>query len=189
VGNVKTLEGEVAGAFIGEPGIVSKSVPEVVVSLEGFTGDRHYGFTKPAGARETYYPRGTQIRNNRQVSAVSEEELQKIAKELAVVEILPEWLGANLCIRGIPYFSKLPPLTRLVFPDKAVIVVYGENEPCTGPGKVIEQQYGVPAHRFPREAYNLRGIVGWVECPGVIRAKDKVRIEISNPAMYPGLSC
>lgn len=186
MGKVKTLEGEVIGVFIGDQKTVSRSVPELVVSFEGIVGDRHYGFTKLADARESYYPRGTQIRNMRQFSAVSDENLKEIAKNMAVPRMLPEWLGANLSIRGIPYFSKLPPLTRIVFPDNAVLIVCDENEPCTGPGKVIEKEYGVPAHRFPREAYNLRGLVGVVERPGVIRVNDKVQVEIFKPTLYPG---
>ena len=45
------------------------------------------------------------IRNDRQISIVSAEELALIAKELHVPEVKPEWLGANLLISGIPNLS------------------------------------------------------------------------------------
>ncbi|MGI9147333.1 MAG: hypothetical protein ACR2IK_12385, partial [Chloroflexota bacterium] len=47
--------------------LVSTPVPEAVVTLEGFVGDRHAGFTRRADNRTPFYPRGTLMGNSRQV--------------------------------------------------------------------------------------------------------------------------
>ncbi|MFM8321040.1 MAG: MOSC domain-containing protein, partial [Chloroflexota bacterium] len=89
--------------------------PELTAEFTGFAGDKHAGFTRPADSRTPWYPRGTQIRNDRQLSLVSVEELAEVARLLQVPEIQPEWLGANLLIVGVPDLSLLPPNTRLFF--------------------------------------------------------------------------
>jgi MOSC domain-containing protein YiiM len=102
-------------------------------------------------------------------------------------EVLPEWLGANLMVRGVPHFSQLPPGTRLVFPEQTVLVVEGENHPCVFPGKLISHhnpgKRGLAA-RFPKAAIHRRGIVAWVERPGTIREGDKVQVILPPPSPH-----
>jgi hypothetical protein len=167
--------------------LVSTRVPEVRASLEGLAGDRHAGFTRRADARVPHYPRGTEIHNSRQVSLIAEDELAAIAAYMDVPVIEPEWIGANLVLRGISNLSTLPPMTRIYFPDLAAIALEGENHPCIYPGKAIQRHYpdrlGI-GKQFPKAAYHLRGVVGWVERAGMIREGDTVRIDVPEQVPY-----
>ncbi|MGQ0603717.1 MAG: MOSC domain-containing protein [Anaerolineales bacterium] len=165
--------------------LISTSVPQATVTFEGFEGDKHAGFTRPADGRTPHYPRGARIRNDRQVSLVSEEELALIAAALGVPMIEPEWLGANLLVSGLPQLTLMPPATRLFFANGVVLAVSGENEPCLGPGKVIAQQYPpLSASRFPIAALHRRGLVAVVEKPGVIHSGETVIVEIPEYMPY-----
>ncbi|WP_420491535.1 hypothetical protein [Neobacillus drentensis] len=42
------------------------------------------------------------------MTIVSVEELDRIAEELGVESVLPEWLGANVLVKGFPELTKLP---------------------------------------------------------------------------------
>ncbi len=167
--------------------LVSTRVEEVRATLEGLEGDRHAGFTRRADARVPQYPRGTEIHNSRQVSLVAEEELAAIAAKMGVPVIEPEWIGANLVLRGISNLSTLPPMTRISFPALATIALEGENHPCVYPGKAIQSHYmerpGI-GKQFPKAAYHLRGVVGWVERAGMIRAGDTARIDVPESVPY-----
>ena len=167
--------------------LLSARVPEVRATLEGLEGDRHTGFTRRADARAPQYPRGTEIHNSRQVSLIAEEELAAIAANMGVSVIEPEWIGANVVLRGVPNLSHLPPMTRIYFPDAAAIALEGENHPCLFPGKAIQHAYPDRAglgKQFPKAAYHLRGVVGWVERAGMIREGDTVRVEVPDYAPY-----
>ena len=158
---------------------VTTGVAEAVVDFGGFPGDRHYGVTMLSGSRQAYYPRGTEIRNNRQFSLLSAEELAGVAESLGLAVFQPEWIGANLVLSGVPGLSKLPALTRLLFPGEAVLVIEGENNPCIHAGNEVQKaNRGVSdlTTRFVEKALHRRGVVGWVERPGLIRVDDKVRV-------------
>lgn len=166
---------------------VTRELPEVRVTFEGIEGDRHAGHTRPADVRTPWYPKGTPIRNTRQLSLVSTEELALVAETLGVPKVLASWLGANLELTGVPRLTHVPPGTRLFFPDEAVLAVEGENEPCIGPGKVIEEHHPDRvklASRFVKSAWERRGLVAWVDRPGVIRAGDDVRVMLPKPVTY-----
>jgi hypothetical protein len=185
----RKLEGYVMGVLVGleAQSLITTRKAKVNVTLEGFEGDRHAGITRLSDARMPHYPRGTEIRNSRQVSLVSFEELEMIATTMGIPTLLPEWLGANLTLRGIPNFTNLPPSTRLFFPQGVVLVVEGENLPCKKPSKVIQNQYpdiSNLAVAFPRAALHKRGIVAWVEHPGTIREGDLVTIEVPHQVIY-----
>ncbi|GAC1519450.1 MAG: MOSC domain-containing protein [Ktedonobacteraceae bacterium] len=154
-------------------------VARVEATFEGLVGDLHAGLTRRSDVRVPHYARGTIIRNTRQVSILSEEELADIAVVLKIPRVLPAWVGANLALRGIPDLTKLPPSTRIFFPEDAVLVVDAENMPCVGPGKIIQQHnLDVPklAQNFPKAAMHKRGVVGWVEREGYINEGDSVRV-------------
>jgi hypothetical protein len=173
--------GEVASVLILEQGarIISTEVPDVTVSAAGFEGDRHAGLTRRADVRSPDVPKGTPIRNTRQVSIVSHEDLAEIARRLELPRVKPAWLGANLSLRGLGCLADLPADTRLAFSGGCVLVVSDENNPCTGPGEALEAQYphrtGL-ASEFPKQALHLRGVVAWVETPGPIAAGDSVSV-------------
>jgi MOSC domain len=166
---------------------VTHELAETKVTFEGIEGDRHAGLTRPADVRTPWFPKGTLIRNTRQLSLVSTEELAQVAETLGIPKVLASWLGANLEVAGIPTLTHLPPGTLLFFPEDAVLAVEGENEPCTGPGRVIEAHYPDKeklASRFVKAAWQRRGLVAWVERPGVIRAGDEVKVMLPKPVTY-----
>ncbi len=177
----RTFTGKVCGIYISTQldSLMSTRLPQVKVDFSGFEGDKHSGITRNSDSRTPYYPRGTEIRNDRQVSIVSSEELQRVAEALGIPEIQPEWLGANLLLSGIPNLTALFPSTRLVFGSGAVLRVEQENLPCSGPGKVIQQQTGRDgvAGLFPQVALHKRGLVASVEKPGLIVEGDLVTAE------------
>jgi hypothetical protein len=187
---MKTLQaGRVAGVFVGiDPAsFVTTRQREAVVTFEGFVGDRHSGLTRRSDGRTPHYPRGTEIRNSRQVSLVSIEELAEVADAIAIPTILPEWMGANVVTTGIPRLTQLPPSTRLFFEGGAVLVVEGENPPCSGPGEVIQLHHPFAtglAARFVEAAQHRRGIVAWVERPGAIHEGDAISIQIPPQVLY-----
>lgn len=183
------LTGRTVRVLIGteKKSLVTRDVSEVKVTWEGFEGDRHAGLTRAADVRVKWFPKGTPIRNTRQVSLVSSEELALIAGTLEVPQVLAAWLGANLELAGIPRLTELPPGTRLFFPEDATLVVEGENAPCTGPGKVIEAHHperAKLASRFVKAAWRRRGLVGWVERPGLICPGDAVKVMLPPPVTY-----
>jgi hypothetical protein len=154
--------------------LVTTAQTQVTADLEGLRGDKHRGFTRLSDSRTPWYRRGLPIRNDRQVSLVSVEELRLVADALGLPALQPEWLGANLLIEGVSRLSKLPPNTRLFFPSGAVLIVTGENHPCKWPGEIIALQTGqTEAPRlFPKLARHKRGVVACVEHPGLIVSGD-----------------
>ena len=172
------ITGRVERVFVArEPDtLVSARVDNVNVLFGGFEGDKHASWTRRADARVPWYRRGTLIRNERQVSIVSSEELIQIALGLGVSEVRAEWLGANLELSGVAALTRLAPRTRLVFSSGAVLTVEGENMPCRGPGRAIQQALRIRGieTRFPKVALHLRGIVATVELPGEIAEGDTV---------------
>jgi MOSC domain-containing protein YiiM len=185
----RTITGTVEAVLIApdRDSLLAVRQPEVRVTFEGFEGDRHAGLTQPSGSRTSYYPRGVEIRNSRQVSILSEEELAEVAGALGIPQLKPEWLGANLLLSGIPSLTLLPPGTRLQFPQDAALVVTGENSPCTDTGQAIQDQNPTVrglTTRFPQVAVHKRGIVAWVERPGKITHGDSVRVEVPDQIVY-----
>lgn len=157
---------------------VTREVPLIQVEVGGIPGDRHYGILRPADSRQKLYPRGTPIANRRQISIVSQEECALIAKRLGVPAVQPEWLGANMLVRGLPELTRLPAGARLLFPSGTGLICEGENLPCIGPGRIIGDVYGRPelARRFVAAARSLRGIVCSVEREGTIGAGDEMQV-------------
>jgi hypothetical protein len=72
--------------------IVSTPIPRLELDFGGVVGDRHHGLTRTSDPRQLrYYPRGTLIRNRRQLSLVAVEELAEIAGRSAC----PGWSPAG----------------------------------------------------------------------------------------------
>lgn len=159
----------------------SEAVPEVHVTLHGFTGDRHTGPTRTSDARAPWHPRGTVIANDRQISLVAEEELAEVAAALDLPEIRPEWLGANVCVRGLRPFSTLPPMTRLQFSGGVTLALTGTNHPCRGPGREVARASGRDdgdpvAGQFVKAAMGRRGVVAMVERHGIVTIGETITI-------------
>lgn len=185
-----TLNGRVDGTFVVETAAVESTArPELILTYAGVVGDRHEGLVRPSNAREPWYPRGTPMRNERQISILSAEELAEVAATLSLQHIPGEWVGANLILSGIPHLTQLPPRILMLFPSGATIRIDGDNDPCRKTGRTIAAQ--VPGRTdiefgFVKAAMGKRGLVGWVEREGVIRAGDAVKVRTWRQVGYPG---
>lgn len=149
----------------------------VEVGLEGIVDDRHSGFVKKADGRDDGIKRGTIIRNWRQWSAVSLEELDKIAAAMCIDRVDPAWLGANIAFSGCEQLTQVPKGSTIWFSSGVILTVEGENQPCIGPGKEIAQHLsGVVPSSFPKAAQHLRGLVGVVHRAGRIALGEQAFI-------------
>ncbi len=158
---------------------VTRPLERVTLGWGGLEGDRHFGLTMKAGVRQQHHPKGTELRNARQLSILSVEELALIAASLSIAHVAFEWLGGNLCLEGREALTQLEPSTRLLFPSGACLVVDSENQPCRGPGKIVASHWPQAkdlATRFVKAAHRRRGLVAWVERPGTIEAGDAVEL-------------
>ena len=163
----------------------SSRVKSVDVTYQGFQDESHSGLVRKACVRvRNMYAEGTEIRNTRQISILSFEELAKIAENMGVSHLEPEWVGANLLLSGIPNFSKLPPSTRLLFKGGAAIVIDVENSPCKYPGEVIDRHHPGSGKLFAKSAVGLRGVTAWVEREGRINTGDSIRVYIPPQQIY-----
>lgn len=125
------------------------------------------------------FSRGTEIFNRRQISIVSIEECNEIALKMGVPRILPEWLGANVAVSGMPDLTSLKEGSRIIFPSGAALLCEGENDPCIQPGEVIQSYYPDQpklAPAFVRHALGIRGIVCIVERPGAVYTGDEIEV-------------
>lgn len=171
-------EGSVVAVHVWRP---DADVPEAVEELQldwgGAIGDRHHGVTMSSDVRQKeVFSRGTEIRNHRQLSIVDLAELAAIAEALDIDELAPGTIADNICTEGLTDLTALAPLSRLVFASGAVLMTGGFNTPCTIAGRMVQARYGSAPERFPKAAWDLRGITAWVERPGPIRPGDSVKV-------------
>ncbi|MBN9008704.1 MAG: MOSC domain-containing protein, partial [Rhizobiales bacterium] len=130
------MRGTTVACLIADGGdFRSRPVDGLDLDFGGIAGDIHAGAMRKAGSREPWYPRGTPIRNNRQITLVGSEELAAVAAGMELPEIAPGWIGANLVTEGVPDVTRLPIGTRLIFSGAAVLFVEGENAPCRIAGR------------------------------------------------------
>lgn len=162
-----------------EGDLSTSAVSTVDVDYGGFVGDSHSGETRASCVRVvSQYPKGTEIRNTRQISALSAEEIESIRLEMDLDTLNPEWIGANLVLEGLHDFSKLPPSSRLIAPNGTSLVVDMENAPCRFPGEIIERHRPGVGNRFPKAALGKRGITLWVERTGVLKNGDVLSLHV-----------
>jgi len=159
------------------------------LGFDGIADDFHQGLTRLSGGREPWYPRGTEMRNERQVSIVAPDELAAIAELMNLPEIKPEWIGANIVLSGIPKLSMLPARTTLFFANGATLRIDGQNHPCKLAGRSIARNAGMTdeaagALLFPKVAKRLRGLVAWVEKPGRIETGETVSVHVPEQWIY-----
>lgn len=158
------------------------------VSWDGIVGESHGGLTRPSCSRVTsQYPRGTDIRNTRQLSVLSAEDLAIIAQKIGVAELDPALLGASMVIEGIPNFTHVPPSSRLQMPSGATLVVDMENRPCVLPAPEIDAEHAGHGKAFKSAAKGHRGVTAWVECPGVIALGDDVTLHVPDQPVWSHL--
>lgn len=167
----------------------SKAHDELFASFAGVAGEVHGGLTRASCSRVTgQYPRGTEIRNVRQFSVLSAEELALIVDAMGLDGLDPSLLGASLVISGIPDFTHLPPSSRLQFDGGATLVVDMENRPCLLPAKEIEAVQPGFGKKFKPAAADRRGVTAWVEREGVLRLGAKVRLHVPDQRAWDYLA-
>lgn len=184
----RRLKARVAGVLAATSGgFVTRAVDALDLSFDGIEGDGHAGATRRSGGREPWYPRGTTIRNERQLSLLCPAELAEIAEALAIPALAPEWLGGNLVIEGLPRFSWLPARTLLFFEGGVTIKIDGDNAPCRKTGRAVAKEHGERPDlelAFVAAARHRRGLVGWVEKPGRIERGEAVDVRLPEQWLY-----
>jgi hypothetical protein len=151
--------------------------------------DCHGGLTRESDSRTLpLYPRGIAIRNVRQLTLLSAEELAEIAARLAIPQIDPAWFGANMVVSGIPDLTLLPPSTRLQFPSGATIVVDMQNMPCSQIAKVVERHHPGTQFKVVEAAMHKRGVTAWVEREGSVATGDEIKIVTPPNRLYPHMA-
>jgi len=167
----------------------TRPVTELRLGFEGIDGDFHAGAMRRSGGREPWYPRGTEMRNERQLSIVAADELAVVAAQMGLDEIKPEWIGANMLIEGVPHLSMLPAGSLLFFKGGATIKIDAQNKPCRIAGRSIAENAGMADHEtgalaFPKVAKRLRGLVAWVEKPGSIAVGEEISVRVPEQWIY-----
>lgn len=190
----KKLSGTVSRVLKAEGrDFVSKDVDALELTYGGIKGDYHEGLTRKSGGREPWYPRGTEMRNERSLSILSEEELSQIADGMKLELVDPGWIGANLVFEGIPNMSYLPSRSLIMFDHGVTLRIDGYNAPCRYAGGSIATHIGSDAEdttktetafSFVKEAHMKRGLVAWVEREGTVRAGDAFTVRIWEQWLY-----
>jgi len=194
------IRGRVEAVLVAHLFGVSTSSPVRKIQLlrgHGVKGDGHAG-VRLADVRERELlsfgvPKGVEIANMREFSAISVEEMAEVAAAMGVPDIAPGCLGENLVLSGVPRLTRLPAGTMLFFQKNdqtkrtAVLVVWGENTPCAIPGEAIQVLHpDIPglAGRFPKAALGKRGVVGSVYCSGIVHEGDSVIVKVPAQRIY-----
>ncbi|MER9412545.1 MOSC domain-containing protein [Mesorhizobium sp. M0589] len=186
----RKLSAKVAALYVAPSNhFQTRPVEALQLGFEGIDGDFHAGATRRSGGREPWYPRGAEIRNERQISIVAADELAVVAERMGLAEIKPEWIGANLLIEGVPHLSMLPSGTLLFFRSGVTIKVDAQNGPCRLAGRSIAENAGMAdreagALAFPKAAKRLRGLVAWVEKPGRMTTGEEISVRVPEQWIY-----
>ena len=153
--------------------------------FSGIVGEDHGGLTRPSCSRVvSQYPKGTEIRNTRQVCIVSEEEMAAVAQKIGVDAFDPSWAGAGIVIKGIPDFTHIPPSSRLQMSSGTTLTVDMENRPCHLPAPYIEKDAPGHGKGFKQAAKGLRGVTAWVEREGDLNVGDTVTLHVPDQRQW-----
>jgi hypothetical protein len=168
--------------------ITSAPLAEMPLGFAGFEGEIHAGVTRPSCSRVLkQYPRGTEIRNVRQLCVVSAEEMAEVARDMGLAAMNYAWVGASLVLEGIPDLTHLPPSSRLQGPDGVTLVVDMENLPCQEPAVTIDKAFPGRGKGFKPAAKDKRGVTAWVEREGVLRLGDVVTLHVPKQRVWAHL--
>ncbi len=169
-----------------EASLRSAKSTSVQLLFSGLEGEDHGGEIRASCVRvEELYPIGTPIRNTRQLTILSAEEIEWIANEIGLEKLNPALLGANMVVRGIREFTRIPPSTRLQFNGCATVTVDMENLPCNLPSREIEMSFPGHGKGFKRAARKRRGVTAWVEREGRVRVGDPVAVYVPVQSEWP----
>ncbi len=171
-----------------EAQLAATPVSEVMARFSGPDGEAHGGLTRLSCSRVVaQYRRGTPIRNTRQFSVLSAEDLVQIAARMGLPALDPALVGASMVIAGIPDLTHLPPSSRLQAEGGATLVVDMENRPCQLPAKPIEAQHPGYGAAFRTAAKGRRGVTAWVEAEGLLRVGQTVTLHIPDQPVWAHL--
>ncbi len=163
----------------------------VEASYAGVDGEVHSGLTRPSCVRTvTQFPEGTEIRNVRQFSVLSAEEMAATAAEMGLETLRPEWVGASIIIEGIDDFTHVPPSSRLMNAAGTSLVIDMHNRPCHYPGKEVEKDKPGYGKAYKRAAMGRRGVTAWVEREGPLAVGDELVLHVPDQRIWTHLeSC
>jgi hypothetical protein len=167
----------------------TQPLAEMALSFAGYAGESRAGLVRPSDSRVlAQYKRGTPIRNTRQLSILSAEELEAIAADMGIAALDPALVGASMVIRGIPDFSHVPPSARLQDETSGTTVTIDmENRRCMLPAKPIEARHPGKGQAFRAAAQGRRGVTAWVEREGTIALGAHLRLHIPDQPVWAHL--
>lgn len=159
----------------------ANSVDSLDLGFSGDQGARHEGVNRTSCVRvKNLYPVGTEIRNVRQLSILSAEELDAIAQEMGLGKLDPSHLGVSIVLRGISDFTHIPPSSRLQVENGLTLTIDMENRPCILPGREIEADLPGYGAAFKPAAQGRRGVTAWVERPGELKLADELTLFVPD---------
>ena len=181
---MELLRGTVASLFLGARGTLSKAAQSSLeFALDGIVGDRHRGLTRKAWEHTDKQPGGTDRRNERQWSAVAQEDLDQASQVLSLTKPLSAGdVAVNLSISGVPDFSRLPRGTTLTFEGGVVLMVEEYNPPCSRMSQYVSESHEATTGMALGEADFIeaskfsRGLVGVVEVLGLVSVGEGVSV-------------
>ena len=166
----------------------SAPVQSITATFAGPMGEAHAGLTRLSCSRvKRQYASNTTIRNVRQFSILSGEDLAAIAADMGLATLDPALVGATLVIVGIPDFSHLPPSSRLQAAGGCTLVVDMENRPCTLPARPIEERHPTFGKAFKPAAQGRRGVTAWVEREGTLSVGETVTLHVPDQPVWAHL--
>jgi len=183
---LKETEWQVSIVWLGHvpaDGGSLRSHPKQTLDLRfgGVAGGQHEGTQRPSCSRvKNLYSKGTPISNTRQLSLLSEQDMDAIAAKMGLPVLDPSLLGASMILRGLPDLTFVPPSSRLQAPSGATITVDVENGPCILPGREIETEAPGFGTLFKDAARSRRGVTAWVERPGAMSVGDSLRLFVPD---------
>jgi hypothetical protein len=161
----------------------------VDATLDGFAGEAHGGATRLSCVRvKSQYPKGTVIRNVRQLSILSAEDLAMTSAQMGLEGIDPALVGASMVIEGIPDFTHVPPSSRLQAPSGACLTVDMENRPCNLPAREIEREAAGFGERYKAAANGRRGVTAWIERAGRFVVGDTLVLHVPDQPVWAHLA-
>lgn len=172
----------------GGEGIRSVPLASVEASYAGVAGEVHAGLTRPSCVRVlTQFPEGTEIRNTRQFSILSAEEMAATAAEMGLARLEPEWVGASMIIEGIDDFTHVPPSSRLMSEAGTSLVIDMHNRPCLYPAKEVEKEHEGAGKHYKPAARGRRGVTAWVEREGPLRVGETLTLHVPDQRVWTHL--
>ncbi|MEM9438640.1 MAG: sulfurase [Pseudomonadota bacterium] len=168
--------------------LASEPLEAAEITFAGIAGEAHGGLTRASCSRvKSQHERGTEIRNTRQLSVLSAEELGQIAAKMGVDGLEPYQVGASLLLRGIPDFTHVPPSSRLQGPSGVTFIVDMENRPCHLPARVIDETSPGFGGKFRAAAEGLRGVTVSVEREGTLSLGDTLTLHVPDQPVWAHL--